>query len=98
MEYAVQIVIGVMKMALKRKQIYLDAASDTTLKKLAKETGLSTAEHIRRAVKSYVDRCKRTRADSASDPLLDLIGICDDPKAPHDGALHHDQYLYGRRP
>ena len=49
-------------MALKRKQIYLDAASDNTLKKLAEETGLSVAEHIRRAVKSYVDQCKRTRA------------------------------------
>jgi hypothetical protein len=85
-------------MALKRKHIYLDTASDNTLKKLAKETGLSAAEHIRRAVKSYVDQCQRTRADSASDPLLDLIGICDDTEAPHDGALHHDQYLYGRRP
>lgn len=85
-------------MALKRKQIYLDAASDHTLKKLAKETGLSTAEHIRRAVKSYVDQCQRTRTGSVSDPLLDLIGICDDTDAPQDGALHHDHYLYGRRP
>ncbi len=85
-------------MALKRKQIYLDAASDNILKKLAKDTGLSTAEHIRRAVKSYVDQCKHTRAGSAADPLLDLIGICDDTDAPHDGALHHDKYLYGRRP
>ena len=40
-------------MPLKRKQIYLDATSDNTLKKLAKETSLSTAEHIRRAVKRY---------------------------------------------
>lgn len=87
-----------MEMALKRKQIYLDAASDNTLKALAKETGLSTAEHIRRAVKSYVDQCQRARADSAADPFLDLIGICDDTDAPHDGALHHDHYLYGRKP
>jgi hypothetical protein len=86
-----------MYMALKRKQIYLDAASDNTLKKLAKETGLSTAEHIRRAVKSYVDQCNRTRSGGAADPLLDLIGICDDADAPQDGALHHDRYLYGRR-
>lgn len=87
-----------MYMALKRKQIYLDTASDNILKKLAKETGLSEAEHIRRAVKSYVEQCNRTRAGSASDPLLDLIGICDDTDAPQDGALHHDRYLYGRRP
>jgi hypothetical protein len=87
-----------MYMPLKRKQIYLDTASDNTLKKLAQETGLSTAEHIRRAVKNYVDQCNRIRAGSAADPLLDLIGICDDTDAPHDGALHHDRYLYGRRP
>ena len=84
-------------MPLKRKQIYLDAASDNTLKKLAKETGLSTAEHIRRAVKRYVDQYNQTRAGKVSDPLLDLIGICDDTDAPQDGALHHDHYLYGRR-
>ena len=84
-------------MALKRKQVYLDAASDNTLKKLAQETGLSEAEHIRRAVKSYVEQCKRTRASGAADPLLDLIGICDDPNAPQDGALRHDHYLYGRK-
>lgn len=84
-------------MALKRKQIYLDAASDNTLKKLAQETGFSEAEHVRRAVKSYVEQYKRTRAGGASDPLLDLIGICDDTNAPQDGARHHDRYLYGRR-
>ncbi len=84
-------------MLLKRKQIYLDAASDNSLKKLAKETGLSAAEHIRRAVKSYVDQCGRIRSGRASDPLLDLIGICDDTGAPSDGALHHDHYLYGRK-
>jgi hypothetical protein len=86
-----------MYMPLKRKQIYLDAVSDNTLKKLAKETGFSTAEHIRRAVKRYVDQYNQTRAGSVSDPLLDLIGICDDTDAPQDGALHHDHYLYGRK-
>ena len=74
------------------------SSKDNTLKKLAQETGLSAAEHIRRAVKSYVDQCKRTRANSATDPLLDLIGICDDTDALRDGALHHDKYLYGRKP
>ena len=84
-------------MPLKRKQIYLDAASDNTLKKLAKETGLSTAEHSRRAVKRYVDQYNQTRAGSVCDPLLDLIGICDDSDAPQGGALHHNHYLYGRK-
>jgi len=85
-----------MYMALKRKQIYLDAASDSTLKKLARETGLSQAEHIRRAVRAYVDQHKIAHVEDRSDPLLQLIGICDSPDGPRDAARHHDRYLYRR--
>lgn len=84
-------------MALKRKQIYLDPASDKTLKKLAQETGLSEAEHIRRAVEAYLSQHRLTAADDSTDPLLQLTGICDSPKGPKNAALHHDRYLYGRR-
>ena len=80
-----------MYMALKRKQIYLDAASDSTLKKLARETGLSQAEHIRRAVRTYVDQHSITRVEGRPDPLLQLIGICDSPDGPRDAARHHDR-------
>lgn len=81
-------------MPLKRKQIYLDLASENTLKKLAKETGLSEAEHIRRAVRAYVDQQRIDHRDRQLDPLLQLIGICDASDGPQDGALHHDRYLY----
>jgi len=87
-----------MYMALKRKQIYLDPASDKTLKQLAQETGLSEAEHIRRAVAAYMSQQTPEAADRSADPLLQLIGMCRSPKGPRDAALHHDRYLYGRRP
>ena len=85
-------------MRLKRKQIYLELASEHTLKKIATETGLSEAEHIRRAVRAYVDQQRSDRQSGQPDPLLQLIGICDDSNGPGDGALHHDRYLYGRMP
>jgi hypothetical protein len=87
-----------MYMKLKRKQIYLEPASERTLKKLAAETGLSEAEHIRRAVRAYVEQRHTDRGSGQSDPLLQLIGICDDADGPRDGALRHDRYLYGQMP
>lgn len=84
-------------MSMKRKQIYLDPGSDAGIKELAKTTGLSEAEHIRRAVAVYIHKMTRpTRAEN-EDPLLDLIGLCDGEDGPTDAALHHDRYLYGRR-
>jgi hypothetical protein len=84
-----------MYMPLKRKQIYLDEESERKIRKLARATGLSEAEHIRRAVASYVGGLPDT--DSAEDPLLQMIGICDSESGPKDGAIHHDKYLYGRK-
>ena len=78
-----------MERSLKRKQIYLDPASDKTLKQLAREMGLSEAEHIRRAVRAYVGQHRRTSADDRSDPLLQLIKIRDSLGGPKDAALHH---------
>ena len=85
-------------MKLKRKQIYLELASERTLKKMATESGLSEAEHIRRAVRAYVEQQRTERRSSQPDLLLQLIGICDDADGPRDGALHHDRYLYGQVP
>ena len=85
-------------MKLKRKQIYLEPASERTLKKIATETGLSEAEHIRRAVRASVEQRRTGRRSGQPDPSLQLIGICDDADGPSDGALHHDRYLYGRVP
>lgn len=84
-----------MYMRLKRKQIYLDAESDRRIKKLARRTRLSEAEHIRRAVAEYV--CEREpAAEAKDDPLSRLIGICGNREGPRDAALHHDAYLYSR--
>lgn len=84
-------------MSSKRKQIHLEPASDETLKEIARETGIPQAEHIRRAVRVYIDRYARTPAEDQSDPLLQLIGICDSSNGPKNAALHHDHYLSGRR-
>jgi hypothetical protein len=83
-------------MGLRRKQIYLDHDSDRRIRTLARSTGLSEAEHIRRAVASYVAGLPDTaRSD---DPLLKMIGLCGRESGPRDAALHHDTYLYGRKP
>ena len=85
----------VMYMRLKRKQIYLDSESERRIRKLAHATGLSEAEHIRRAIASYVADLPDVK--DVQHPLLEMIGICDSKAGPKDAAIHHDKYLYGRR-
>ncbi|MBI3989004.1 MAG: CopG family transcriptional regulator [candidate division NC10 bacterium] len=80
--------------SLKRKQIYLDAESDRRLKQLALATKTSEAEHIRRAVRAYL--ANTGGKDEEKDPLLALIGLCDDPEGPRDASVNHDAYLYGK--
>jgi hypothetical protein len=84
-----------MYMPLLRKQIYLDAEGDGKIKKIARATGLSEAEHIRRAISLYVEAMKDV--DGPGHPLLRLIGICDSPRGPKDAAVNHDTYLYGQK-
>lgn len=82
---------------MKRKQIYLDQQTDRRLKLLAGQTGLSEAEHIRRAVDAYLEQQKSV--DEEEDPILKFIEMVEaegpTPGAPHDGAENHDFYLYG---
>ena len=80
---------------LKRKQIYLDLESDRRIGKLARATGLSGAEHIRRAVAAYVADLPDARGPRH--PLMDMTGLCDARSGPKDAAVHHDSYLYGRK-
>ena len=84
-----------MYMALKRKQVYLDTESERRIRKLARATGLSEAEHIRRAIASYVADRPEVAGDKHA--LLAMIGICDSKTGPKDAAVHHDKYLYGRK-
>ena len=81
-------------MPLKRKQIYLDPASDKSLKKLSRVTRLSEAEHIRRALVQYLERIRPASSAEDEDPLLRLIGVCKTAPKQLDAALNHDKYLY----
>ena len=82
-------------MPLKRKQIYIDAESDKKIRRLAAASGLSEAEHIRRAIASYVGAFPET--NSNQDPLIRMIGICESTSGPKDAAVNHDRYLYGKK-
>jgi hypothetical protein len=82
-------------MPLTRKQIYLDAESNRRIHRLATATRMSEAEHIRRAVTSYVSRMPEEKR--ATNPLVTMIGICDAKAGPKDASVHHDTYLYGRK-
>ena len=76
---------------MRRKQIYLDDASERSLKRLAARTGRSEASHIREALRRYL-----ASGDALDeDPLEQLIGLVHDEHGPDDVAEHHDHYLYG---
>ena len=74
---------------MRRKQIYLDDASERALKRLAARTGRSEAFHIREALQRYL----ASGGDSGDDPLERLIGLVADEGGPDDVA--EDHYLYG---
>lgn len=76
---------------MRRKQIYLDEASERALKRLAARTGRSEASLIREALRQYL----ATGGDSGDDPLERLIGLVADDTGPDDVAEEHDHYLYG---
>lgn len=76
---------------MRRKQIYLDEASERSLKRLAARTGRSEAAHVREALQRYLG--SDTPLDD--DPLERLIGLVEDADGPDDVAVNHDLYLYG---
>lgn len=76
---------------MRRKQIYLDDASERALKRLAARTGRSEASHIREALQRYLS----AGSDLVDDPLERLIGLVPDELGPDDVAEEHDHYLYG---
>jgi hypothetical protein len=78
------------------KQLYIDGALDGALKLLAARTGLSEAEHVRTALRRYL--ADQALQHSDDDPLLELVGMVDDPNGPDDAAANHDHYLYGASP
>ena len=76
---------------MRRKQIYIDDASERALKRLASRTGRSEASHIREALHRYL----AGGAEVDGDPLEQLIGLVADEHGPDDVAEEHDHYLYG---
>lgn len=76
---------------MRRKQIYLDDASERALKRLAARTGRSEASHIREALRRYL----ADGIEHHDDPLERLIALVSDETGPDDVAEEHDHYLYG---
>jgi hypothetical protein len=76
-----------------RKQLYLDEDLNEGLRRLAQRTGRSEADHVRAAVRAYLEPEAETAA--ADDPLLGLVGLVADADGPSDVAARHDDYLYG---
>lgn len=82
-------------MRLKRKQVYLDLESERKIRQMARASGLSEAEHIRRAIASYV--ADLPKAEVHEHPLIQMIGLCKSKSGPKDAAVKHDKYLYGKK-
>jgi hypothetical protein len=76
---------------MRRKQLYLDDASERALKRLAARSGRSEAFHVREALRRYLGE----ESSEGDDPLERLIGLVDDAGGPDDVAENHDHYLYG---
>jgi hypothetical protein len=76
-----------------RKQIYIDEDLEQGLKALAARTGEPEAAHVRAALRDYLDT--HLQVAPGTDPLLQIIGLVDDPRGPDDVAEEHDHYLYG---
>lgn len=74
-----------------RKQLYIDDDLNEGLRLLAARSGKSEAEHVREALRAYLDRVE---PGSGPNPLLELIGLVDDQDGPDDVAVRHDTYLY----
>jgi hypothetical protein len=76
-----------------RKQLYIDDDLDARLKVLAARTKRPEAEHVRAALRAYLDA--QTPVSGGLEALDDVVGLVDDPDLPDDIAEHHDHYLYG---
>jgi len=76
-----------------RKQIYIDEALDRGLKSLAARTGDPEVVHVRAALREYLgEHADVSSTQGGSDPLLQLVGLVDDPELPDDIAEEHDHY------
>ena len=78
-------------------QVYLEPADRDILDAVARQTGLSRAEVLRRGLRHYgAEKLARVPAGSALEGLIGILG--DDPSIPDDLSVRHDEYLYGTTP
>ncbi|MGH7646342.1 MAG: ribbon-helix-helix protein, CopG family [Gemmatimonadales bacterium] len=69
-------------------QVYLERDDRALLDRLAKETGLSRAEILRRGLKDFAAEHRPVKS-----PMLDFIESLRDADLPPDMAERHDDYL-----
>lgn len=75
-----------------RKQLYIDEDLDRGLRRIARISGRSEADHVREALRGYL---AEHVPDVQGDPWLELVGLIDEADGPTDVAAEHDHYLYG---
>jgi hypothetical protein len=68
-------------------QVYLDSDERRLLDRLARETGLSRAEILRRGLKSFAAERR------GKSPMLEFLESMRDAELPSDLAERHDDYL-----
>jgi hypothetical protein len=74
-------------------QVYLDRSDRDLLEQLARQTGLSRAEVLRRGLRQYGSEKLTKPRRSALESIIGIMG--DDPSIPTDLSVRHDYYLYG---
>ena len=75
-------------------QVYLDQGDRSLLEDVARRTGLSRAEILRRGLRLAADALLADRTPGSSfEHLIGALG--DDPSLPEDLSSRHDHYLYG---
>ena len=74
-------------------QVYLDGPDRDLLERLARTTGLSRAELLRRGLRTMAEQTfSKGRSRQSMDYLIGAFG--DDPSIPPDLSERHDHYLY----
>jgi hypothetical protein len=74
-------------------QVYLDRDDKALLEELARKTGLSQAELLRRGIRRLsADLLEDARPGASLTSLIGALGA--DPALPPDLAARHDDYLY----
>ena len=66
---------------MRRKQLYLDEATDRELKRLARRTGRSEASHVREALDRYLKETPTSDDAARRLAALDMLFAADAPVA-----------------